>query len=340
MEHDVIDAHIHFGAPAGPGSGCYWSGEFESGLAFLAMRLTTRNLFRRLTLRRMLEHMRAVINGSRYVRRGVLLALDEMYDEQGRPHPERTHLHVPNVFLAGLTASEPRMLFGASVHPFRPDWEDELQKCLDGGCVLCKWIPSSQQIDPSHPGCLSFYRRLKEAGLPLLCHVGPEGAIPPFDRASQRFNDPKRLRPALEAGVTVIAAHAALPLLPPPLESDRPYRELVGLFREGESRGWRLYADLSAINLGPRGAYIDRVKADIPPDRLVFGSDYPIPILDISQRPRLSLWRRLTHFVQTFAARNPLDKNYLLIKNMEFDESVFTNAANILRLPVEPGAVS
>jgi predicted TIM-barrel fold metal-dependent hydrolase len=338
MGQEVIDIHLHFGAPSGPGSGCYWSKEFERGLAFLAMRLVTRSLCRHITLQSATEHILEVINGSRFVHKSVVLALDEAYDDQGRPHPEQTHLYVPNGYLAGLAKDNTRVLFGASVHPFRPDWEDELQKCLAEGCVLCKWIPSSQQIDPSHPRCLPFYRRLRDEQLPLLCHVGPEGAIPPFDLASQGLNSPRLLRSALEAGVTVIAAHAALPLLPPPLESDRYYRELIDLFLEGEPKGWNLYADLSAINLGPRMSYIDRVKVDIPPERLVFGSDYPLPILDISQRPRLSLWQRLKYFLQTIAAKNPLDKNYLLIKNMEFDEALFTNASKILRLPEPPRA--
>jgi len=126
-------------------------------------------------------------------------------------------------------------------------------------------------------------------------------------------------------------AHAALPLLPPPLGNDQAFQELVALFREAESKNWKLYADLSAINLGPRSSYVDRIKKLIPPQRLIFGSDYPIPILDISQKPHLSLWHWLKHFFQTVSIKNPLDKNYLLIKNMEFDETLFYNAANILR---------
>jgi hypothetical protein len=30
--------------------------------------------------------------------------------------------------------------------------------------------------------------------------------------------------------------------------------------------------------------------------------------------------------------KNPLDKNYALIKNMEFDDTLYYNASNILRL--------
>jgi predicted TIM-barrel fold metal-dependent hydrolase len=231
-----------------------------------------------------------------------------------------------------LAKENSRILFGASIHPYRLDWEKELQYCLENKAVLCKWIPSSLQIDPMHPKCLPFYEKLAEKQLPLLCHVGPEAAIPPFDKPSQELNSPGLLRNALNSGVTVIAAHAALPLLPPPFGNDQAFQELIALFREGESKNWKLYTDLSAINLGPRYLYIDKLKKDIPPQRLIFGSDYPIPILDISQKPHLSLWHWLKHFFQTIFIKNPLDKNYLLIKNMEFDETLFYNASNILRL--------
>jgi predicted TIM-barrel fold metal-dependent hydrolase len=332
MGREIIDVHIHFGAPKDQESGCYWSEEFENGIAFFAMRLVTNNLFGKLNIQRVKNHLLGVINGSRYVNRSVVLALDEVYDEDGRVCKDETNLYVPNSYLARLAGENDRVLLGASIHPYRPDWEDELNYSLENKAVLCKWIPSSQQIDLMHPKCLPFYEKLAEHKLPLLCHVGPEGSIPPFDQPSQELNSPRLLRNALDAGVTVIAAHAALPLLPPPLESDQSYQELMALFREGESNDWKLYADLSAINLGPRNSYIDKIKENIPSQRLIFGSDYPILILDISQEPHLSVWLWLQHFFQTITIKNPLDKNYRLIKNMEFDEALFYNASKILRL--------
>jgi predicted TIM-barrel fold metal-dependent hydrolase len=338
MNDEIIDVHVHFGAPKDVDSGCYWSSAFEKGIAYFAMRLITNNLFGKITIQRVKKHLLKTINGSKHVKKTVLLALDQVYDEDGNLCKDKTHLYVPNSYLIDLASENNTIsgnntiLFGASIHPYSPDWENELQYCLENNAVLCKWIPSSQQIDPMHPKCLPFYEKLAEYNLPLLCHVGPEAAIPPFDKPSQELNSPRFLRPALDAGVKVIAAHAALPLLPPPLESDQAYQELVALFQEMESKNWQLYTDLSAINLGPRHLYIDKIKEDIPSQCLVFGSDYPIPILDISQKPHLSIWHWLKHFFQTIFIKNPLDKNYALIKNMDFDESLYHNASNILRL--------
>ncbi len=333
----VIDVHVHFGAKDDPASGCYWSNEFEGTMAFLAFRLVTSSLFKKPDLEYIQGHLLKTANKAKKVDKCVFLALDQVYDEAGTAYDQhgtekRTHLHIPNSYLAMLADQNSRVLFGASVHPYRPDWESALQFCVDHKAVLCKWIPSSQQIDLTHAKCVPVFNKLADDNLPLLCHVGPEGAIPPFDKASQELNSPRRLRNALDAGVTVIAAHAALPLLPPPLESDQPYGELVSLFQEAPAHGWRLYADVSALNLGPRGGYVDRLKQDIPPDRLIFGSDYPIPILDISQKPHLTVGHWLKHFFQTIFYDNPLDKNHALIENMDFDPRIFTNAADILRL--------
>lgn len=334
MSDPIIDVHIHFGAKNDPSSGCYWSKEFESGVAFFAFRLVTSSLFRQIDISYITKHLLKVINKAKRVDKCVLLAMDQVYDENGNVYDQygdgkKTHLHVPNSYLADFAKANDRVLFGASVHPYRRDWADELQRSLENKAVLCKWIPSSHQIDLMNPRCRPFYDKLAASDLPLLCHVGPEAAIPPFDKPSQELNSPRLLRNALDAGVTVIAAHAALPLLPPPLESDKPYQELVSLFREAGSNGWKLYADLSAMNLGPRGAYVDELKKDIPPERLIFGSDYPIPVLDISQKPGLSLGHWLKHFFQTIFIENPLDKNYQLIKNMDFDERIFTNASRL-----------
>ena len=334
MGDEVIDIHVHFGSSEDPESGCYWSKDFEEGFAFLGFRLVTNNLFGKIDFQRAKKHVLGVINGSKNVQKTVLLALDQVYDEGGNPRRDKTHLCAPNKCIIDLANENPRVLFGASVHPYRDDWRQALDFCLGNKAVLCKWVPSSQQIDLLHPKCQPFYEKLAESKLPLLCHVGPEGAIPPYDKVSQELNSPRHLRKALDAGVAVIAAHAALPFFPPPLESDQPYQELIALFREGESKNWNLYADLSAINLGPRYLYIDKLKTDIPDYkfRLIFGSDYPIPILDVSQKPHISLWDWLKHFFETITIKNPLDKNYQLIENMEFGDSIFYNASDILRL--------
>jgi uncharacterized protein len=110
-----------------------------------------------------------------------------------------------------------RLLFGASVHPNRPDAIDELNALMDGKLgvrpVLLKWIPSSQGIDPKAVRYDRFYSRLAHWKLPLLCHTGTENSIKPAGGLEDHrdYDDPLRLVTPLEQKVTVIAAHGATP---------------------------------------------------------------------------------------------------------------------------------
>ena len=328
MPGPVIDIHVHFGAPPDKASGCYWSKEFTRTPAYAAMLLVTRSLGKKVDIRSVRRHILRVINRSKFVDRAVLLALDEVYSESGVAQPGLTHLHVPNRYLAVLSRGEPRTLFGCSVHPYRFDWKQELDYCLENRAVLCKWIPSSQMINPAHPNCVTFYKKLADHNLPLLCHAGPEYAIPTSDKACHEYDNPKLMRRALDEGVTVILAHCALPyfwVLDADYQDD--FEEFLKLFDEAPRKGWKLYADVSALCTPMRSPYIDTIKNRVPADRLLFGSDYPIPLFELSYRVKENLRARLGFILKLSLMDNPLDKNYLLIEKMGFGETLFTRAA-------------
>ena len=67
-----------------------------------------------------------------------------------------------------------------------------------------KCLPNCQNIDFSDRRYEPFWRRMAEAGLPLLAHTGGEHTVPIVNPA---LSDPKLLRFPLECGVTVFAAH-------------------------------------------------------------------------------------------------------------------------------------
>ena len=118
MDKEIIDVHIHFGAPKDDQSGCYWSEEFTKTAAYYAMLLLTRTLFEKVDIERIKTHLLGAINGSKYVNKSVLLAMDQVYDENGAVHTERTHLFVPNRYIASLAKENSRVLLGGSVHPY------------------------------------------------------------------------------------------------------------------------------------------------------------------------------------------------------------------------------
>jgi len=332
MSEEIIDIHLHFGAPSDPDNpedGCYWSERFTESVAFLAMRLVTNSLFGPLTFQRVKKHMLKTINDSKSVQKSVLLAIDKVYNENGTGQLlDQTHLYVPNHTIAKLASENDRVLFGCSVHPFNPHWEEQLDFSLAHGAVLCKWLPSAQLIDPSHPKCIPFYEKLAFHHLPLLFHTGPELSIPTSDPSYNKFNNPIYMRQALDKGVTVIFAHCALPFEPEAHDRYEPYLELIKVFLETEQKGWNAYADLSALFIF-RELYIPYVVKDIPMNRLVLGSDYPIPMIGLPTKKKLSLWDWLAQFLEMFKKQNPLNRNLQLLRNQGFSESVFTRASEL-----------
>jgi hypothetical protein len=137
LNDEVIDIHVHFGAPEDQVSGCYWSEEFTKSPAFLALLLITRNLFKHINLKNIKKHMFGVLNKSKFTDKAVFRALDMVYDEGGKSHlKDKTHLYVPNEYIVKLAQENSRVLFGASVHPYRPGCCDTLDYCLQQKSVL------------------------------------------------------------------------------------------------------------------------------------------------------------------------------------------------------------
>lgn len=331
MNDEIIDIHIHFGAPEGEGSPCYWSKEFETSVAYFAMLVLSGSLFKKVNIHTVKRQMLKVINKSKFINKSVLLAMDCVYDLDGNPQKGLTHLYTPNCYVAQLAKENERVLFGASVHPYRADWEKELDFCLNNGAVLCKWIPSSMMIDPSHTQCEPFYKKLADSKLPLLCHCGPEHAIPTSNPDFNKNNSPNLLKKALDMGVTVIVAHCAMPFWGE-LEDNSTFEELRHMFGEANRNNWNLYADISALCVPMRVPYIKNVIEQFPLGRLVFGSDFPVPITEFSYNASSNLFKRLEIFFKAFFTKNLLDKNYHIVKGMKFGDAAYSNAAKILRM--------
>lgn len=325
MEGKVIDIHIHIGGPGDePSSGCYFSEKFIWSPAFLAMLIVTNSIFKRVTTKSVREKIIGEINSSKRIDKGVILALDMAHNDNGDPLPNYTHLYTPNNYVIPLCRKNSKVLFGASVHPYRRDSIDEIERCIEEGAVLCKWIPSSQLIDPSHEKCVPFYKKIADKNLPLLCHTGPEHAVPTSIPEYSKFDNPIYLRKALEMGVIVISAHCSTPYFGS-LDPDY-FDEFLSLMGESVKRGWRFYGDISALATPFRIPCAERIKDEVPAERLIFGSDYPIPVSDLSySKNKRDILTIIKLMVKTKFS-NVLDKYYHIVKDeMGFEPIIFTN---------------
>lgn len=67
----------------------------------------------------------------------------------------------------------------------------------------------------------------------------------------------------------------------------------------------------------------------LPCERLLYGSDYPIRVFEITIGKSMKFFRWLGFLLKVMFMRNLLDKNYLVIKKMGFDDAIFTNASKL-----------
>ena len=179
---------------------------------------------------------------------------------------------------------------GISVHPYRADAVEELERWAARKARVVKWLPNAMGIDPSDPRCDAFYEKVRQLDLILLAHAGREEAVDAEE--DQRLGNPLILRRALDRGVKVIVAHCAGLGMGEDLDS--PARAMVPnfdlfmrLMGEKKYEGL-LFADISAVTqhnrLGPAlGVLLER--SDLHP-RLVNGSDYPLPAINIVIRTK------------------------------------------------------
>lgn len=213
-------------------------------------------------------------------------AMDRTYGEDGRPDAERTAFFVSNEAVVELASRRPDALVPViSVHPRRPDALEELRLWRAAGCRFVKWIPSAMAFDPADARLDFFYAELRELDLTLLVHTGAEGAMETWDTA--KFDNPQRLRRALDAGVRVVALHcgtgASFADLDDPRGGEREGFELFLEMLEDPRHEGRLFGDTSALVFLTRGAqYLEQLLAR--PElhsRLVHGSDYPLCAIDV-----------------------------------------------------------
>lgn len=277
----------------------------------------------------------------------VLLGLDAVFStETGEIDEVKTDVYVSNKFLNKkvielnerlMEESDPeirnkRFFFGASVSPNREDWESELEYVLNQTkAVLIKWIPSTQHIHVMDEKHKEFYEALSSNNMPLLCHVGPEYSFPEGIRQGKLDNF-RYLEKPLEHGVRVIAAHCATPVFP--IIDKNEVDEFYALMKDANGDGKvRLWADTSALSLSTRISLIPKIIKTFPPDWLIHGSDFPIPIDGWPHLPWVTSDMTPEEYIRILKTKNPLDKDVRIKRAHGFADAIIENAEKVLRFP-------
>jgi predicted TIM-barrel fold metal-dependent hydrolase len=252
--------------------------------------------------------------------RAVVLGFDGVYDERGRLDRERSQLVVPPSWVFAACRRHPgELLPGPSLNPFRQDALEMLEECISGGAVLIKWLPSAQGIDPSSPRLREFYSRLAQVGLPLLVHSG--GSEKTFREVAPELRDLSLLRTPLEAGVPVICAHSAAPVL---LSRDPNQIPLLHALLEEFPHLW---VDNSGMANPSRFPYLPRFARDpVVQARTLHGSDFPVPshaLYFTRQLGPAEVWK-----LDRIA--NPLERDIRIKRALGYPERTLTRAERVL----------
>jgi len=239
----------------------------------------------------LVERLASLVNHIRNHGKHRLLAFDKHYRGDGSVNLEKTEFYVPNEYVFELAERYADMFVpNISVNPYRPDAISELEKWARRGARIVKWLPNAMGIDPSDPKCDPFYQKMKERDLILLSHGGEEKAVEAEE--DQKLGNPLLLRRALDQGVKVVVAHCAgLGTNEDLDDKDRKQVDNFDLFlRLMDEKRYEglVFGEISAMtqfNRVGKPLHTILAREDLH-ERLVNGSDYPLPAVNILIRTR------------------------------------------------------
>lgn len=319
-KQELIDLHVHIIGDGSSGSGCWIKlGGWNRVLARLMLRdlgipgSALRGGLDELYAQRLLSLLK-----ESSLSRALILAHEEVYDEQGRKLERWGSFYVPNDYVLELARKHVEFLPAVAIHPARADAMAELERTAALGAVMLKLLPNCQNVDCSQKRYRPFWRKLSDLGLPFLAHTGGELSVRVYDR---KFQDPMYLQEPLEQGVTVIAAHVASASHP----LDRDYVQSLSRLMELYPN---LYADNSALATPFRSKAISASMLEPLRSRMLYGSDFPIPVSGAWPRLRGLLSREQAQEIK--AEANPLERDLKLKKLLGYPEQSFYKLNSLL----------
>ena len=337
----VWDAHAHLVGTGDSGSGVVVNPRMESLLnpAEYARRLFFLNAGCAHDApgsvdRAYVERILNLMDGMRPGAKIVLFAFDRVHDERGAVQRERTGFYVPNAYARDTARAHPQVFeWVASIHPYRADCAEALERAKAEGARAVKWLPAAMGMDPASPLCDRFYAAAARLALPIISHAGLERAVMGTD--AQDYGNPLKLRRALDAGVRVVVAHCAslgqdrdLDLGPggPHVDS---FELFARLMQEPRYAG-RVFGDISAMTQVNRaGGSLARVleREEWHP-RLLNGSDYPLPglmpIFSVEYIVSLGLLEAVAApVISEIRAHNPLLFDFVLKRSLRANGRAF-----------------
>lgn len=317
----TFDIHVHLAGVGTQGSGCWTSDAFRRRPTFLGLRLlygiSGRQM--RTSIDQDWPARISSLTASSSIDYSVVLGFDGVYDHAGSLDRSRSQLIVPDDWVFEVCDRYANLLPAPSINPLDRRAGDRLERAIERGAVMIKWLPIVQGFDPADERVLPFLRRVADAGIPVLVHAGTGEST--FAVVDDRVGSLRSLVPALEAGVRVIAAHTAAPVVYSRAPSEIPIlRELLNTFEN-------LWVDNSGLANPARFPWLPRFADDaLIASRTLHGSDFPVTAGAIYYPRRLGL----SSVVAIQREANPIERELLLKRSIGVPPESLTRAGDVL----------
>ena len=216
-----------------------------------------------------------------------LMAFDKHHTEDGKENLEKSSFYITNDHVWNMYEKYPDIVVPTiSVHPYRTDAVKRLTKWAKKGARYIKWLPNAMRIDPSSPKLDEYYKTVKKYDMTILTHTGDEKAVE--GEEFQKLANPLSLRHPLDMGVKIIMAHAASLGTCDDIEQGGKkscFDLFWRVFKEKKYEN-NLWGELSGITIHTRVGTPTDTLLNHPEyhHRLVNGSDYPLPAINILYR--------------------------------------------------------
>jgi predicted TIM-barrel fold metal-dependent hydrolase len=247
------------------------------------------------------------VRGSNRVEKIVLFGIDEKIDESGNLlHKDNTVCATNEDVMSVYSKNQDVIIPFFSINPLRADAAKLIDRYAKAGFKGAKFMQNYWEIDTNNPAFASYYEKLKEYNLPVVFHIGSESSLP----SNKTYESLKMIEQPLKLGVKVIVAHMALSYEPlkigralrrNPKYFPQEYHTLLEMLESYDN----LYADISAILTPVRAKVLKHLSSHFKVhDKLLYGSDYPVPFSIMINSYDLPLIKRLKLVFE----KNPFDR--------------------------------
>ncbi|MHC4401572.1 MAG: amidohydrolase family protein [Planctomycetota bacterium] len=319
---NTLDIHVHLAGNGDAGSGCRLSTRFADRVVFKVLMRRMRVWERAQTFDEGYVLAVAELLRDSSLDKGAVMGLDAVYHRNGKPDWRNTHVYVPNDYVFEVVSRYPDVMVPCvSVNPDRADAIDELERCVEKGARGLKLLGPSQGIDLADKRHTEFFLRCAERNVVLIIHTGCEHTIPVLDN---RLGHPGKLELALDQGCTVVACHCATNL---PWENPKTLPEYLKLLRKYPN----LWGDTAGLSWLVRSGDFRRLRRDdLAVERLVHGSDFPVPPHALPFLPDIGL----ANLRRVRRIQNPLTKDLALKTALGVGQAAAERAYQLLCGPI------